>query len=198
MSSTEQRRANIEYYLSRGRCPHCGGENPVIPGGKLCTYCREKRLSRLCEKRIERAENGLCTKCGKPCEDKRYRWCEACREDERVRRGKIKAISRKKWYDKQREEGKCVVCGGWAVPGRSRCRGCLDKMNKYHKQYDPTGAKKREYRQKRIEAGLCIDCGRTAVDGKSRCKRCLSARNDSTIKYKIQQRTRREAKKGAI
>lgn len=30
-------RANTAYYLSQGRCPRCGGKQPVEPGLKRCS-----------------------------------------------------------------------------------------------------------------------------------------------------------------
>ena len=187
---------NIEYYLSHGRCPRCGGKNRVEPGAKMCDECRDRRneLRRL--KRSQRRAKGLCTVCGGPLDDERYATCGKCRKKHHKRRGKADAISRKIWYDKQREEGRCVSCGGWAVPGRARCRACQDRNNRWHKRYDPTGEKKREERRKLIEEGRCIDCRRPTQDVRKRCDRCVAMRRESTRKYDIMQRIRRELNGG--
>lgn len=72
--------ANRLYYLNCGRCPACGGKNPVRPGFGSCETCAEKARERSHSLRQRRRENGLCSSCGGPVDDAAYRTCSACRE----------------------------------------------------------------------------------------------------------------------
>lgn len=196
MGNYEQEKANILYYLSRGKCPRCGGKNRVEPGRNLCVECRLGNNAQRVNTRTRRREAGLCTVCGKPRDDEKYLTCSACREKIRKRKGKKKAAYQKSWYSRMREEGRCVSCGKWAEPGRARCRACQKKSTDAAKIRDPDGIRKRELRQARIDAGLCIDCGSPVQPGKCRCKRCIERRRDSTRKYSIMQKIRREIQRG--
>ena len=192
MSDSKGRRANDAYYLSRGRCPRCGGKNPVAAGEKVCDLCREKNNERRRQTRAKRRALGLCTKCGGVRDEARYVMCSKCRGEIRKKRGKAKRAAGKKWYDRMREEGRCVSCGGWAEPGRARCKACQRKSNERIRKADPNLEKKYALRRSRIEKGLCIDCGRKAGEGKTRCPRCMEMRRDSTRKYKITRKIRGE------
>lgn len=71
----EKRRTRIE----AGICTICG-YRPARPGMKTCFKCA-LHLSKLATKRREnRARNDeVCSHCGRPLIDKRYRTCESCR-----------------------------------------------------------------------------------------------------------------------
>ena len=192
MTDKERIKANAEYYLSRGKCPHCGGKNNVEPGEKLCRECRSEHNARRVNTRTRRREAGLCTLCGGRRDDEKYLTCSACREKIRRSRGKKKAKYQKSWYNRMREEGRCVSCGNWSWPGKARCKDCQKKSSQAARRADPDGSKKRELRQTRIELGLCIDCGKPAEEGRSRCKRCMAKCRESSRIYDITQRIRRE------
>ena len=192
MTQSEQDRANRLYYLSRGRCPRCGGSNPVAVGRVLCVECQVKHDTEQTERRNRWKEQGLCIRCGgERAEGKNQ--CQKCLDDRNAKQ--ISAKASKARRDTLRAQGLCTVCGKtWAEPGRSRCKACLARHRAHDAKYDPTHAKTKARRQARIEAGLCIDCGKpTDRDGKQRCSACLAARRDSTRKYQITKRIEREA-----
>ena len=182
-------RSNRAYYLAQGRCPQCGGKSPLMPGYKMCEQCRKRNLEskkKLCELR---KSNGLCTTCGKPIDESGYATCSICRKK---RRDNLKRkATKKKWYSKMREDGRCVTCGNWAEPGRSRCKKCLKMNNENTYKSDPGRSKLTEKRRMWRANGLCVDCGRP-TGGFCRCKKCTDAQRDRTRKYKIMQKIRRE------
>lgn len=97
------------------------------------------------------------------------------------------------WY---KDRGICSTCGRvWAEPGHVRCKACEDNIAFYHnlRRAERTEAM-RKRRAERIAAGICTECGkRKATEGMRMCPRCRAMRNDSTRKYKIEQRFKREA-----
>ena len=64
MTKGEQMKANRQYYLSRGRCPNCGGKNPVQEGRVLCYECQQKHDKEQTERRKRWKSEGRCTRCG--------------------------------------------------------------------------------------------------------------------------------------
>lgn len=192
MYNPEQEKANRLYYLSRGRCPRCGGQNPVEPGRKLCKECRIKASDARHDLRQRRREAGVCTRCGNPLpEDSKFVQCEDCR----VYIGTFRKFNKRR-YERLKAQGKCVKCGDWAEPGRTMCRKCLDAHVAYERSYgDQIKENKRQRREAYKAVGLCIDCGEP-VDGEhTRCKRCREMRMDSCRKYRITKRLRQEAMK---
>ena len=186
----QKARENYQYYVRNGRCPKCGGKNPVMEGKHVCRECALRLSEQRHARRIFYKESGLCSRCGKPLpEDSRFLQCEDCR-------GYFGAYYKfnKARYERLKDECKCVKCGEWAEPGRTMCRKCLDDHRAYEKSYGEAFLeKRRKRRQERIAAGLCIDCGRPTDEGHTRCKRCRDMRMDSTRKYRIHQRTLKEA-----
>jgi len=64
----------------------------------------------------------------------------------------------KRWRDKQRRAGLCVVCKeGKPEKNKSVCQKCLEKN--------------KELKQARKDAGVCIFCGKDS-NGKQSCLRC--------------------------
>ena len=189
MTASERDRANRQYYLNGGRCPNCGGKRSIINGQQRCEVCAEKERKRKKEAHDKRVAEGLCVRCGGPRDDK-YMTCKACRDKDAgyKRNGK-------KLYNQRKMTGICVDCGvSTAEAGRVLCKKCMNKRKVHNRINDPGWAKKAERRKRLIEAGLCIDCSKpTDREGKQRCSACLAARRDSTKKYQITQRIKREA-----
>lgn len=192
--NAEQSRANRLYYLSIGKCPKCGGRNNVEPGTHRCRACALRESENNRKRKAKRIGAGVCSRCGGPLDDSRWKTCQKCRDYN----NKFKPMEHeqaKKVRERRKDEGKCVVCGiRWAEPGRTLCEKCNAKHKQYQQNGDPGWAKKYERRQARIDAGLCIDCGAPTQDGRQRCQRCIEMRRDSTRKYKIIQKIKREAK----
>lgn len=181
---------NYMYYVRNGKCPRCGGQHPLQRGKRVCLECSLKQSEQRREKRKFCRENRLCTRCGKPLpEDSRYVQCQDCRDYNNAYMKFDKAL-----YESKKNAGKCVKCGGWAEPGRTMCRKCLDKHTSYVQSYGEAYLeKRRRRRQERIAAGLCIDCGQPTDNGHTRCKSCRDARMDSTRKYRIIKKIEKEA-----
>ena len=184
---------NRRYYLSIGKCPRCGGENPVIPGQVLCRECREK-ANESDRARVERYKaEGRCRRCGTELGDDWHVICKSCRDKKLKYRESGKRHAQKR-RDDLREEGKCIRCGiRYAEGGKTMCQKCLDKQKREDKRYDPDASKKRQRRQERIEKGLCIDCSRPTENGHTRCPKCLKKARDSQRKYAILKKIDREA-----
>lgn len=178
-----------EFYLSRGRCPRCGGRNPIAPGRTECAECLAKHRESRRKLRDARRAAGLCTRCGKPLPEGYERLqCETCR-------AYIKTywVSDKRRYDALKEAGKCTKCGDWAEPGRTMCRKCLDAHIRYERNNPILKERKKQRKAGYRAAGLCIDCGRPVrEEGHTRCKRCRDLRMDSTRKYRITKRIQKQ------
>ena len=80
MYSLERVRENTAYYLSMGRCPKCGGANPVEKGFKRCRPCAVKQAQR----RQRYITEGRCSSCGGIREDSNYKTCRKCIERTRA------------------------------------------------------------------------------------------------------------------
>lgn len=192
MYSKEQQRANNEYYLSNGKCPRCGGRNPVAPGRKRCRECALKDSERKRNRRDFRRENGLCTRCGRPLsEGHEYIQCDECRKY-------VQSFYKfnKARYESLKAQGLCVKCGAFAEPGRTLCRACLDQWHESENR-ELYREMKRQRRQECRENGFCIDCYLRKVEpGHTRCKRCRDLRMDSTRKYRINMRLKKGENNG--
>ena len=188
MTVSEQQRANRLYYLGIGKCPRCGGANPVAPGRPLCVECQIKHDTEQTNRRNRWRAEGRCTRCGGET-DPDHVQCAKCREEMKG----IRNRAAKKWRDGLREEGRCTRCGiRFAEYGHSHCSICLKRHKESQFRYDPGGKKHAARRQARRDAGLCIDCGKP-TDGHSRCPRCIELQRDRTRKHKILKRMDREA-----
>lgn len=80
MYSLDRVRENAAYYLSAGRCPKCGGKNPVEKGFKRCRSCAAKQV----ERRQRYSSEGRCPSCGGVREDPNFKTCRKCRERTRA------------------------------------------------------------------------------------------------------------------
>jgi len=191
VASVEQSKDNRSYYLSRGRCPRCGGKNPCVEGRVLCIECQQKHDEQQIQMRDKWRESGLCTRCGGE-RDSWRKLCANCRvymSD--LRRGNAKAAKERR--DRLRDAGMCTRCGKtWAEPGRSWCAKCQQRHRAETKD-DDNRRKDKERREARRAAGLCIDCGRPTGNGHARCQECLAARRDSNRKYVIMQKIKNQA-----
>ena len=181
---------NRRYYLSQGRCPRCGGKNPLIEGRCLCIECQKKHDEEQVKRRNLWRETGRCTRCGRERDDW-HKMCPQCREYmSDIRRDNARKAKERR--DQLRAKGFCTLCGRtWAEPGRAWCKKCEERHKEYTKG-EEYRAKVKARRQQRREAGLCIDCGKPAL-GKQCCPECIARRKDSTRKYQIIQRIKREA-----
>ena len=92
------------------------------------------------------------------------------------------------WWLK--ENGFCVTCGyRYAVPGRTRCKACADKMKRQKsKRYDEWYAERRAKWQERRDNHLCVTCGAPAVENRRRCEPCLMKMRDYFRVYKIRKK----------
>ena len=143
-----------------------------------------------------------CSRCGvmfEPEPGDTHKTCPHCREYRKLHRDENNQANRER-YAFYREHGICITCGQtWAEPGRTRCMACQKKQKAYKNLHDPNGNKQKERnrvrKEARMEAGLCVDCGRKAEPGSCRCRRCINMRMDSTRKYNIMKRIKREADK---
>lgn len=190
MTQSEQQKANRRYYLSRGKCPRCGGVNPVAPGRPLCAECQIKHDTEQTERRKRWKEQGLCARCGRE-RNGEGALCQQCRVymgD--IRRNNAKVAKQRR--DRLRALGMCQRCGRtWAEPGHSMCKACLVK----HRSETTTDSQKQSAKARRLAreaAGLCIDCGKP-TDGKKRCQRCRELQRYRTLKWKITKRIEHEA-----
>lgn len=191
MDRSEQGKANRQYYLSRGRCPRCGGKNPLQEGRVLCIECQKKHDDEQNERRKRWKSEGRCTRCGSDSggEGTLCPKCKAYMTD--IRRNNAQVCKNRR--ERLRMEGKCTRCGiRYAELGRSWCRKCLDTHKAYTNSADQR-AKTQKRRESLVAAGLCIDCGKPTNNGMKRCDACLAARRDSTRKYKILKRIDKEA-----
>ena len=80
MYDLEKVRKNTAYYLSIGRCPKCGGKNPLEKGFKRCRSCAFKQAKR----RERYSAEGRWPSCGGVREDPKYKTCRRCRERSRA------------------------------------------------------------------------------------------------------------------
>lgn len=102
---------------------------------------------------------------------------------------------KKAWYQWYKDAIICPRCRERKPePGYTLCQTCL-KAEKARRKDD-----RRDYYKTRrdgfIAAGMCDICGkRPSMEGIKSCQRCRERRRDSRIKYKIHQRTLREAGK---
>ena len=111
---------------------------------------------------------------------------------------KLKAKTCKERYNWYYAHGICTTCGRtWVEPGHVRCKACEDKIAFYHNlNREERIERARQRRADRIAAGICTECGkRPATEGMRMCERCRQMRNDSTRKYRIQKKLKRQAEK---
>ena len=193
MYNAEQERANRLYYLSRGRCPRCGGTNPVQKGRVLCMECQQKHDREQTERRNRWKAEGRCIRCGGARAEGRAQ-CQKCLDDRKAKG--INAAAAHKRREKKLAEGRCIRCGlRFAALGHVMCEKCLEAHREESCRSSQNGAKAKARREAMIAAGRCIDCGKpNDREGKSRCSACLAARRDSTRKWQILQRMDREAR----
>ena len=186
-------KANRQYYRDLGRCPYCSGKNFVTPGYKTCPDCREKKAQNWRDRAKRNKEQGVCTRCGKPREDNKWKRCKACRDQYTDTYGELRKYSAKHRRETLKEAGKCTRCGiRFAEPGHVKCRKCMDKGNAEAKKSDPNNEKRNARRREWRESGLCVDCGAPAF-GKCRCPKHAEMQRDSCRKYTINKRIDKEA-----
>lgn len=145
------------FYRKIGICPVCRKES-LFGEERQCIECREKAYARRnpyteeqrerYNSRVrsrqkslyhERAENGICTRCGKRKADSGRKKCGACREKENQRRRKYTADAKKERY----LNGLCFFCDNKVKEGYKVCEEHYqkslenlrsDKMNRYREK----------------------------------------------------------------
>ena len=109
--ATERRREGVRKRLAEGLCARCG-ETPNVAGSTQCAGCLERHRTAGSRRRDDRVAAGICVNGDGPITDG-TRYCESCRlKHHEILRAKS-------------ELGICQRCPRPAVPGRSRCSGCL-------------------------------------------------------------------------
>lgn len=133
-SSRESANMALEYRKLRNRCSRCGAE--IIYGkSNMCVDCREHMSSNalryyysnkddILKKRknrsIELKEKGMCTRCGKPKENKDYAYCSKCKAYCKRHRPKPYLAE---W---RKQNGLCRWCDNPRVSGNSYCQHHID------------------------------------------------------------------------
>ena len=84
MYDADKVRANTADYLSQGRCPRCGGRNPVEPGFKRCRPCALRESESRRRQRERYWQQGRCPSCGHKREDPEFKTCRSCRGKSRM------------------------------------------------------------------------------------------------------------------
>lgn len=186
MTRMAYNKANREYYLSHGRCPRCGGRNPILPGYVMCAECKAKHDATQRRRAEDFKARNVCRRCGAPLGDDTHKNCRKCREYlARFRDANNERL--RKIYAERKGTGICTRCGKRAVmPGHSYCGICLEKHKAEVNRYDPGREKSKARRQRLQESGRCVDCGKPRNgDNKWRCPTCLARQRDSMQKYRI-------------
>ena len=80
MYNADRVKANRAYYLQRGKCPRCGGQNPVEPGYNRCRQCAVKVSEQRKRRREALKRMGLCPSCGGSRDDDTFTTCSRCRQ----------------------------------------------------------------------------------------------------------------------
>ena len=116
-------------------------------------------------KRKVRANNNLCTRCGKPldCDGK---LCNDCRDYTRNYQK-----DRRDWYKSQ---GICPICGKNDIfEWEYSCIECKVKMQEYNEKHSEMICEsQKNLRKRRREQGLCASCGKPSE--KYRCPECAA------------------------
>ena len=131
-------------------------------GGRSPESRRRMARERTRKRRRERAEAGLCVRCGELAPAEGGVVCEACREATRAQE--------KKLYEKRRSRGLCGRCGGAVIGQASTCASCAKRDSRRRPRKN---AASRARYAKRRALSLCVDCAADA-HGASRCERCAS------------------------
>lgn len=192
---TELAKERRKIRLENGCCARCGKKNDRI-GYYYCSECAAKHNEYTREARKFYREIGVCTVCGKNKVFGSERICLECRlkqqerrerkpqnEEQRLKDNAIRSKGARKRYDERAKEGICTRCGKRkVVPGKKKCRQCLD--------YDAFIHRKRNFdkpyvRERRIENRLCYHCGQplTTETGKS-CKACQKKFSNMALQSK--------------
>ena len=183
--------ANRRYYLSRGRCPKCGGANPLAEGLSACQACHDRTMESQAQARARWRAAGLCVRCGRE-RDGGWLVCTRCHDRDAKTRAKRRGAE-KALREERRAACVCTQCGKrMAEPGRKWCRACQVAHNRCTSgpdYYAKVNARRHAWRA----AGVCTECGkRPAEEGRARCRRCIDMRYDSVIKHRIRKRIARE------
>lgn len=126
-------------------CVDCKGQDAYTLNGRwVCAECAEKRAAymrnwragtdyghRLWEKRKvqewERREQGVCYKCGRKLDDKRYKTCWRCRAQDRKYKDMRHRSKTPQWL--RGKDGRCYRCNERPCePGFKTCPECHAKL----------------------------------------------------------------------
>lgn len=155
----------LERYHARraaGLCCICGE-----PSGDRCTCkkCRDYTKKRNKIRYYDRADKGLCTKCGKAPAAEGYMVCDKCRKYNKLY---LNPQKQKEYYqvrrDKLRAEKMCLICGkNLADPGMASCAECRERRKQMRCRGDAV-------RMRRAEEGKCCMCERPAWNSYNVCE----------------------------
>ena len=128
VKNREYRRENRQFYRENGICPACGKER-LFGQERQCIECREKMNERrkplTGEQKIrygnhfkeqqrqlykERAEQGICTKCGKHKAKPGRKKCGICLDKEAAK-ARERRFNRQDEKQRRKENGLCYHCG---------------------------------------------------------------------------------------
>ena len=118
--AAERRRKGVRKRLVKGLCARCG-KNPNVAGSTDCAGCLEHRRTAQLRLRDDRVTAGICMN-GDGARTDGTRYCESCR------------LKHREILRARSELGICQRCPRPAVPGRSRCSGCLAQARLDEKQ----------------------------------------------------------------
>ena len=131
-------------------------------GGASIDAKRRSARTRSKRRQKQRAEAGLCIRCGKRAPAEGGTTCTPCRR-------KRQAAERRQYADRRAAE-LCTRCGGAVHDGLSRCAPC-SAIEEASKCPERKNARSRRLYWKRRATNLCTACGAPSLGG-SRCPPC--------------------------
>ena len=132
---------------------------------------REKKRKYAANRRKERAESGLCPRCGKPNDRDKY-YCSEC--------AKKHSEYTKETRESLRKLGLCAECGKVRVyGGYVTCEMCIarranNKKSTTQEQQNHRNEQARIRYTKKKKNGICVSCGNKADYDHVKCKQCLA------------------------
>lgn len=145
MANSEDATARKRALKALHLCTNCKKQDAYTLNGRwVCAECAEKRAGYERNKRIgtdyghriwekvkvqqwERREQGVCFRCGRKLDNKRYKTCWRCRA--RDHKQKVKSYAPKTPLELRGKDGRCWTCNEKPVePGFKTCPECHAKL----------------------------------------------------------------------
>lgn len=179
MALSARERAH-NFYMRRklnGLCTRCG--KPLDRDGEYCVACLAVKNEEARSDRQWRAENHLCTTCGRFAVPRGQKTCPECKAKIANRR-KPKTDEQNQNFNAQQRNlyeyrslnGICTRCGKRkAYVGRKKCKLCLEKDASAHRKISENTDKSRKFW---MDNSLCYFCG-SPIEDRSQ-KACNSCR----------------------